>query len=290
MLVHTGKLLAAARAHGFAIGAFNIYNLEGATAVIRGAEEMCSPVILQLLPSALELGGSPLIAMCLDLAKTSSIPAAVHLDHCSEQERINFALQAGLNSIMADGSALSYLENLHFTRMVVQLAGAVNGSVEGELGKLSGQEDGISIAAREEMMTSPEQAAEFVEFTGISALAVCIGNVHGTYRRPPELDFERLAAIAGRVTVPLVLHGTSGLPDETIARAMRHGVCKFNVNTEIRTACVDALAKSFACSLQPELMPLMRSAITAMKDVVQAKIKLFCSDDKASLCHNTLCE
>ncbi|MBU1566924.1 MAG: class II fructose-bisphosphate aldolase family protein [Proteobacteria bacterium] len=282
MLADTSILLQQASQYGYAVGAFNIYNLEGALAVVQAAEEMRSPVILQLLPKALEQGGRTLIAMCLALGQESTVEVAVHLDHCSSPEGIEFALAAGLTSIMADGSNLEYPENIRFTRDMVKKAGELGGTVEAELGRLSGEEDGLPVAQREAQMTNPDQAEDFVAKTGISALAVCIGNVHGRYLHPPQLDFNLLAAITNRVAIPLVLHGTSGLPDEMIQEAIRLGVCKFNVNTEIRSAYIRALTESFATSSSVELVPLMQAAIAAMKQPVQSKITLFCSADKTS--------
>jgi tagatose 1,6-diphosphate aldolase GatY/KbaY len=281
MLVNTGELLDHARLNNYAVGGFNIYNLEGALAVISAAEELDSPVILQILPSALDISGNSLIAMCFAIAAQSEIPVAVHLDHCSSAERIDDAITAGLTSVMADGSALNYQENIDFTRAAVKKSVLVDGTVEAELGRLSGEEDGLSVADREAQLTDPDQAADFVDKTGISALAVCIGNIHGRYHRPPKLDFLLLAAIAKQVSIPLVLHGTSGLPDATIKEAINHGVCKFNVNTEIRSAYLNALAKSFAADSKVELVSLMQEVIKAMKEPVQAKIRLFCSDNKA---------
>ncbi len=282
MLADTIVLLQHARRHGYAVGAFNIYNLEGAIAVVQAAEEMNSPVILQLLPKALELGGKPLIVMCLELGRQSTVAVAVHLDHCSSPARIECALHSGLTSIMADGSDLEYDANIRFTRKMVALADSFNGSVEAELGRLSGEEDGLSLSHRKAQLTKPDQAADFIAKTGIGALAVCIGNVHGPYLHPPQLDFQLLAEIAKGVSIPLVLHGTSGLPDEMIKEAIRHGVCKFNVNTEIRSAYIRALAESFASSSSLELVFLMQAAIAAMKQSVQSKIILFCSADKTA--------
>jgi tagatose 1,6-diphosphate aldolase GatY/KbaY len=281
MLIDTSELLNHARHNKYAVGAFNIYNLEGGLAVISAAEELESPVILQILPSALDIGGSGLTAMCLELAEKSLVPVAVHLDHCSSIKRIELAIAAGLTSIMADGSALDYRENIEFTRAIVNKCVAVDGTVEAELGKLSGEEDGLSVAEREAQLTDPDQAADFVDKTGIAALAVCIGNIHGTYHRPPKLDFSLLAAIARQVSIPLVLHGTSGLPDTMIEEAIKHGVCKFNVNTEIRNAYIKALASRLATDSKVELVSLMQESIQAMKEPVQAKIKLFSSNNKA---------
>lgn len=287
MQINTRNLLKVAREHHFAVGAFNIYNLEGATAVIRAAEALGSPVILQLLPAALSIGGSPLIALCDELAIKSTVPVAVHLDHCSNEETIRFALDHDLHSIMADGSDLDFAENIAFTRRICSLVAEKGGSVEAELGKLSGNEDGITVADREARLTSPEDARSFVEQVGVSALAVCIGNVHGQYSSRPQLDFERLRAISEAVSIPLVLHGTSGLPDEMITQAISLGVCKFNVNTEVRTKYLETMARSFANSSTIELVPLMKEVISAMMEPVQAKIKLFCSANKADL-FNTL--
>ncbi|SHO50877.1 class II fructose-bisphosphate aldolase [Desulfopila aestuarii] len=275
MLSSTAALLQRARAQGYAVGAFNIYNLEGATAVVAAAEEMRSPVILQILPSALQLGRRPLAAMSLSMAEEASVEVAVHLDHCSSAEMLTFALECGFSSVMADGSAMPYEENIQFTREITALATAKNRAVEAELGKLSGEEDGITVAEREAKMTDPDEAVDFVKKTGVSALAVCVGNIHGTYHQPPNLDFARLEAIAKQIGIPLVLHGTSGLPDEMITRAIDHGVCKFNVNTEVRSAYMQALGDRFANSAKVELVEIMQLGIAAMKEPVKEKIRLF---------------
>lgn len=280
MLVKTGELLNRARAAKYAVGAFNIYNLEGAMAVVQAAEELQSPVILQMLPSALGLGGRGLVAMCLEMARTTHVPVSVHLDHCSDPEMIKFALESGFCSVMADGSELSYEANVEFTRTISQMAARYNAAVEAELGKLSGDEDGISIDAREAQLTDVNEAVDFIERTKIDALAVCIGNVHGKYHQPPELDFERLTTISQAVSIPLVLHGTSGLPDHIIQRAIEYGVCKFNVNTEVRSAYVQALTKRLAGGAKAELVELMELSISAMKEPVKEKITLFCSANK----------
>lgn len=285
MLSSTALLLQQARARGYAVGAFNIYNLEGAMAVVKAAEELQSPVILQLLPSALQLGGRPLATMCLALAQEATVEVALHLDHCDSAEMLAFALECGFSSVMADGSALSYEENIRFTRRIVALAAARGRAVEAELGKLSGEEDGITVAEREAKMTDPDEAVDFVSKTEVAGLAVCIGNVHGPYHQPPDLDFGRLANIAKRVEVPLVLHGTSGLPDEMITRAIGYGVCKFNVNTEVRTAYMQALGDRFRSTAKVELLEIMQLGIAAMKKPVQEKIRLFKSANM-SACSN----
>jgi len=153
--------------------------------------------------------------------------------------------------------------------------------VEAELGRLSGTEDGLTLAACEARLTDPEQAADFVNRTAVDALAVCIGNVHGRYTTPPELDFERLAALRDRLSIPLVLHGTSGLPDDMLVQAIAQGVCKFNVNTELREAGMQAADRYFRQTTQRELVELMTAVIDAMQIPIMKKIRLFGSSGQA---------
>lgn len=275
MLVPTLELIQTARHAGYAVGAFNIYTLEGVRAVVAAAEAAKSPAILQVLPKALTVGGIALIALCRRAAYDAAVPMAVQLDHCPDPAVIQTALKAGINSVMADGSHLSYGENLAFTREMAALAHDHGALIEAELGRLSGKEDDWEVDAREACLTDPDQAADFVAEAGVDALAVCIGNVHGKYSRPPELDFDRLAAICGRVSLPLVLHGTSGLPDALITRSISHGICKFNVNTELRSAALAAVGRYIQSTDKPALIGLMEAQIEAMQRPIIEKLKLF---------------
>jgi tagatose 1,6-diphosphate aldolase GatY/KbaY len=279
MLSTTIELMKAARENGYALGAFNVYNLEGVRAVGAAAEMEHSPAIVQIHPSALRHGGIPLVALCLAAAREASVPMAVHLDHSSSPDDIRAALAAGVTSIMADGSGLTYAGNVAFTREMADLTHKHEGTVEAELGRLAGTEDGLTLEEYEARLTNPDQAADFVAQTGTDALAVCIGNIHGRYRAEPRLDFDRLDAIRKAVSVPLVLHGASGLPEEMVSRSIELGVCKFNVNTELREAYLGALRDHLAES--PDLLALMQRAIDAMKGVVRAKLQLFGSAGKA---------
>lgn len=282
MLIPFSRMLATARDHEFAVGAFNVYNLEGTLAVIAAAEDLDSPVILQVLPSALALGGRPLVALCRAAAEDAQVPVTVHLDHCANRQAIFTALESGISSVMADGAALPFDENRHFTARIVRLARRFSAATEGELGLIAGSEDGHT--QTREMLTRPEQAGIFAAETGVDALAVCIGNRHGRYHQPPDLDFRRLAAIRDRVDVPLVLHGTSGLPDDDIRRAVSLGVCKFNVNTEIRSAYMDRVkALCLETDTRPELVRVIKTSIAAMSAAVASKIHLFGSAGKSFL-------
>jgi tagatose 1,6-diphosphate aldolase GatY/KbaY len=282
MLTSTTTLLHAATAGGYAIGAFNIYNLEGARAVVHAAETLRSPAMLQLLPSALQHGGQPLVALCLAAAQHASVPMAVHLDHSTSAAAITDALAAGMHSVMADGSHLPYAENVAFTRDIVAAAHARQATVEAELGRLTGTEDGLTVPEYEAKFTDPAQALDFVTQTGIDALAVCIGNVHGRYRSEPRLDFARLQAIQQAVAIPLVLHGASGLPEAMVQRSIALGVCKFNVNTEVREAYMTTLAERLTAPRPPDVLEVMQAAEAAMSAVVAEKLRLFGSAGTAA--------
>ena len=281
MIVPTSRLLQAAQAERYAIGAFNVYNMEGVKAVFAAAEAENSPVILQLHPSALRYGGVPLVSLSIEAARQSSVPAVVHLDHSTSIADIQTALRFGFNSVMADGSHLDFQQNLDFTRKIVELAHTQNILVEAELGRLSGTEDGLSVADYEARLTDPALAAEFSQTTGIDLLAVCIGNVHGEYRTEPHLDFPRLERIHHQVDIPLVLHGASGLPEEVISRSVELGVRKINVNTEVRNAYINSLKNSLGRAVKLDLIDMMQASVAAMQAVVAAKIQLFGSSNQA---------
>lgn len=288
MLTSTRELLETARRHIYAIGAFNIYNLEGVRAVVLAAEACQSPAMLQMHPSSFKFGGSPLVSLCLEAARTASVPISVHLDHSVAAEAIQFGLEAGMNSVMADGSHLPYAENLAFTRQMAELAHRYGAVVEAEIGRISGTEDGLSVAEKEAKMTDPVEAKTFVQATQVDALAVTIGNVHGEYKSEPRLDFERLIKIRQNVgeDVLLVLHGASGLPAEMISRSIQLGVCKFNVNTEVRQAYMTMLKSERCAATGADLIPCMEDSIAAMQQVVMDKMRLFGSAQKAYL-HQT---
>lgn len=286
MIASTRELLETARRNAYAIGAFNVYNLEGVKAVIVAAETNHSPAMLQLHPSALKYGQSMLVAMCLEAARSATVPISVHLDHSTSEGDIENVLNAGVKSIMADGSPMEYAENLAFTRKMTELSHQHNAIVEAEIGRISGTEDGLTIAEKEAKMTDPDQAVEFVNATKVDVLAVTIGNVHGEYKSPPKLDFERLSKIGSLIDIPLVLHGASGLPDWMIERSIQLGVCKFNVNTEVRQAYIQSL-KDELCSKSPQdLLDITSRAIGAMEEVITGKLQLFGSVNKVHL-HQT---
>ncbi|KAJ4961675.1 hypothetical protein NE237_021585 [Protea cynaroides] len=276
----TKDLLLNAEMGGYAVGAFNVYNLEGVEAVVAAAEEEKSPAILQIHPSALKEGGTPLVACCISAAEKANVPITVHFDHGSTKHELLEALELGFDSVMVDGSHLPYKENISLTKQISLLARSKNMLVEAELGRLSGTEDDLTVEDYEARLTDVTQAQEFIEETGIDALAVCVGNVHGIY--PPDgpnlrLDLlKELHVMSLKKGVILVLHGASGLPKELIKECIELGVRKFNVNTEVRKAYMESLR-----SPAKDLIHVMASAKEAMKAVVAEKMHLFGSSGKA---------
>ncbi|MEM1370351.1 MAG: class II fructose-bisphosphate aldolase [Cyanobacteria bacterium P01_H01_bin.15] len=281
MLISTKALLDAAKKDAYAIGAFNLYNLEGAKAVVNAAEAENSPAMIQILPDVLSFGGSPLVKLFLEAADAAKVPMSVHLDHCSDRSNIEIALNTGVQSILADGSKFRLPENLAFTKEMTLLAHAQGATVEAEVGRISGTEDGMTVAEKEAKMTDPEQAQEFVAESGVDFLAVTIGNVHGKYYQKPKLDFERLAKIQQIVDIPLVLHGASGLPGEMIQQSIDLGVCKFNVNTEVRQVYLQFWREYGQTDSQTDLLNCQKAATEAMQTVIAEKLRLFGSSGKA---------
>ncbi|KAJ8753715.1 hypothetical protein K2173_026391 [Erythroxylum novogranatense] len=276
----TKELLLNAESGGYAVGAFNIYNIEGAEAVVAAAEDENSPAILQIHPSALKLGGVPLVSACVCAADQANVPITVHFDHGNSRQELIEALHLGFDSVMVDGSHLSLSDNISYTKFISHLAHSKNVMVEAELGRLSGTEDDLTVEDYEAMLTDVNQAEEFIDETGIDALAVCIGNVHGKYPAcGPNLRLELLEdlhALCSKKDVYLVLHGASGLPKELIKACIDRGVRKFNVNTEVRKAYLDSLSIP-----QKDLVHVIASAKDAMKAVVAEKMRLFGSAGKA---------
>ncbi|MEM7061973.1 MAG: class II fructose-bisphosphate aldolase [Cyanobacteria bacterium P01_B01_bin.77] len=281
MLTSTKELLEKAQKQSYAIGAFNLYNLEGVKAVVNAAEADNSPAIIQILPNILEYGGAPLVKLFVEAADLAKVPMSVHLDHCDDRTAIETALEAGVQSILADGSKFPFQENLAFTREMTVLAHAQGATVEAEVGRISGTEDGLTVAEKEAKMTDPYQAKQFVAESGVDFLAVTIGNVHGRYYSEPRLDFERLARVRQELDIPLVLHGASGLPALMIQRSIELGVCKFNVNTEVRQKYLQFWREYGKTDAKSDLLDCQKASTGAMQEVIAQKIRLFGSAGKA---------
>ena len=270
-----GFMLKAQEKH-IAIASFNVHNLETIQAVIEGAAEERSPVIIQTTPGTLKHAGiASVAAICKAESELFNIPIALHVDHCTSYETIVQCIRYGYSSVMIDGANLSYEDNVKLVKKVVELAHFFGVSVEAELGKIGGVEDNKSVDDKEATFTVPKEARDFVLATEIDTLAIAIGTAHGMYKGEPKLDFERLTAIRKFVTIPLVLHGGSGVPDESIREALIRGICKVNIATELKLPMADAIQKVFRDKpSESDPRNYMGAAKKAVKQIVRKKIRL----------------
>ena len=237
MLVTTKEMLLDAQKNHYAVGAFNVENLEFVMAVLAAAEETKSPVIMQTTPGTIKTAGLDYFyGMVAAAAARTDVPVALHLDHGDGYDRCMQAFRTGYTSVMIDGSHESFEDNIALTASVARAGAAMGVPVEAELGKVGGKEDDGPAVEGENPYTDPEEAREFVERTGCTSLAIGVGTAHGVYTETPHIEQEVVKAIRAAVDVPLVLHGTSGVPDEQVAEAVKNGICKVNYVTELRQA------------------------------------------------------
>lgn len=283
MLVTGKEILQHAHKNNYAVGAFNISNLEIAKAVLDAASECKAPVILQTSESAIKYAGfQELSAIVKVLAAKTPVPVALHLDHGTTYETIIGCIRNGWTSVMIDGSHYPLEENIAVTNEIIKVARAVGVSVEAELGRLSGVEDNISVSDKDAFYTDPQEAVTFVKETAVDSLAISIGTAHGKYKGIPKLDLNRLQEIKKLVNIPIVLHGASGVPEDQIREATKLGVNKINIDTDIRVAFSDALKEVFQ-NKPEEYDPrkLLTASMANMKKVVMGKIEMFGSCNKA---------
>lgn len=281
MLLNMKELLAAANEHNFAVPAFNIGTGQILNGVMDKCEELKAPVILAIHPLELEFQGDSFLHMCIDRAAKSPVPVCIHLDH-SEWGPIVRAIRAGFTSVMIDASHLPFEENVAITKKVCELAHPLGVSVEGELGTI-GTTDGDTEGGTDEIIyTKPEDAVRFVEETGCDTLAIAIGTAHGIYPAgmKPELKQDLLSEIKSKVSVPLVLHGGSGNKDTEIAEAVKRGINKINISSDIKDAFYQELRKTLKDPKIREPFELYPASVAAMKEVIEHKIRLFNDDDK----------
>lgn len=245
-LVDPRPFLAVARARQYGVGAFNLTLLEHAEAIVAGAERAASPVVLQISENAVKYHGSltPIGLAALAIAKDAAVPVAVHLDHAEHTDLVRQAVALGFTSVMYDGSTLPVAENLATTREIVKLCHDAGVAVEAELGAIGGKGGAHAPGVR----TDPEEAAEFVAFTGVDSLAVAVGSSHAMETRDAVLDLDLIARIAAVVPVPLVLHGSSGVADDNMTAAIRAGMTKVNVATHLNKVFTAEVKAVFARS------------------------------------------
>ncbi len=284
MLLTTRGMLLEAQQGKYAIPAFNIHNLETLQVVAETAMEMRSPVIIAGTPSTIEDYAGPdyIKAMAEVAASRYDIPIAIHLDHFVDVDAIKKDIEIGFKSCMIDASKYDFEKNIEIVKDVVLYAHKRDVTVEAELGKLGGREDNVVVNEKDSMYTDPDDAAEFVKRTGVDSLAVAIGTAHGLYKGKPKLDFERLKEIREKVGVPLVLHGASDVPEDLVKKAIRLGICKVNIATDLKIPFANAIKKYF--KENPEAndpRKYLTPGKEAMKKVVINKIKMCGSENKA---------
>lgn len=280
-LVTSEQMLLDAQKGGYAVGAFNVENMEMVKAVIAAAEELRAPVMLQTTPSTVKYGTlETYFGIVAAEAKKATVPVCLHLDHGSSFELAVQAIKAGYTSVMIDGSHESFEDNIAVSKKVVDVAKACGIPVEAELGKVGGKEDDLEAEA--DTNTDPMEAKEFVECTGVSSLAIAIGTAHGFYAGTPVLDKERVSEIRKVVSVPLVLHGASGLSDDDVKECVQRGMCKVNFATELRVAYTDAgkkLLKEKPDTFDPKKLGVV--GMEAVKELVMGRMKVCGCDHKA---------
>ena len=275
-LVTTQDMFRKAQQDGYAIVGLAAYNLETVKTLVETAETLKSPVMIQTTPGTIDNAGIEYLSALVKITtEKASIPVALHLDHGTSLELVKLCLEHGYTSIMIDGSALAYEENVALVREAVKLAHAKGVPVEAELGRIGGAEDDLAVAEANAGYTDPDMAVDFVTRTGLDSLAIAIGTAHGLYKGTPKLDLKRLSQIREKVSVPLVLHGASGVPDELVRETIQLGIAKINIATELKITFAQAL-RQFLSEHPNESDPrkYFKVAQHAYATVVKEKIQL----------------
>lgn len=280
-IITTKKILEKAQVGKYAIGAFNVENMEFVQAVIQAATELKSPVIIQTSVSTLKYATANLfkamVSACID---DTNIPVAIHIDHGNSFEAIMSAIKGGYKSVMFDGSLLPYIENVKQTAEIVKICHQLGITVEAELGAIAGKKDAPEDSKL--LYTNPDTAVDFVEKTQCDSLAIAIGTCHGIYKSTPKLDYDRLQKIRKKVSIPLVLHGASGLSAEQVQTCIHYGICKVNIATELRQAWSKAIADYQSKNITVfDPKAAGKVARQAVMDVVKEKINMLGSVNKA---------
>ncbi|WP_257348188.1 class II fructose-bisphosphate aldolase [Pseudalkalibacillus decolorationis] len=281
--VNGSQMLEHARQNGYGVGAFSAHNAESIQAILEAAEQEQSPIMIQVGQKVIQsIGLEPMKVLIDSFAKDYSIPVAIHLDHSRQFDQTMQAIQLGFQSVMFDGSALSFEENVSTTKKVVDVARSLGIGSEGEIGKIGGTEDDITVDEKDALITTTEEAVAFAEATGVDYLAVSIGTAHGIYKETPKLRFERLQKISEAVQRPIVLHGGSDVPDVQVQQAISLGVAKINVDTELRQAFTRGVQEIFDENREEFVLAnSLGNGRQRMKEKVQEKIRVFGSSGMA---------
>lgn len=285
MLLNMKELLKVAKENRFAVGAFNVADSNFLRAVVEEAEESNSPAIIAIHPDEFEFLTDEFFAYVRERAGNSSTPFVLHLDHGASLDQVVRAIRAGFTSVMIDGSLLPYDENVEKTRKVVEIAHMVNVSVEGELGTIGDTGTTVEGGVSEITYVDPEDVEDFIAKTNVDTLAVAVGTAHGIYPKDvkPKLQLELIEDIVNRVDTPLVLHGGSSNPDKEVARAVKIGIQKVNISSDMKFAFYKKAREILSTTELWDPNAIFPECIDAARDVIRYKMDLFESTNKAGL-------
>lgn len=281
-LVPMTQFLSRAQENKFAVGQFNVNNLEFVKAIIEAAAEERSPVIFGVTEGAIKYMGMEFaIAITKAAADHYDVPVALHLDHGANYELVMKCIRAGFSSVMFDGSHYPFVENVRLTKKVVEAAHAAGVSVEGELGTIGGTEDDVSVDEAAAKLANPAEAIAFWEQTNVDALAIAVGTAHGLYKGEPRIRFDIIEEVAGHIPAPIVLHGGSGVPDDSIRKAINGGVAKINVGTELQVAITSTVRDVLQEDADIiDVRQYLRPGRDSMKEIIKKKMRLFRSSNQ----------
>lgn len=283
MLMNMKEMLCVAQKEHFAVPAFNVSSSMILKGVMEACEEKHAPVIIAIHPDELSFVGDSFVAAVREEAHKASVPVCIHLDHGASFAQVIRAIACGFTSVMIDSSTTSFDDNIAITKKVVEAAHAVNVSVEAELGTIGATGNGGEAGTDNIIYTNPDDVVRFVDATNVDTLAIAIGTAHGLYpkTKKPKLRLDLLKEIVGKTSVPLVLHGGSDNPDEEIAEAVRLGVAKINISSDIKSAFYRKCREVLEDTTLREPNAIYPACIDAMKQVIYHKIELFNDGDKA---------
>lgn len=276
------NMLQTALREKYAVGAFNIVDYNSMWAVIRAAEELSAPVIIQTSVKTVKFWRAPVIvAWIRQLAANSPVPVALHLDHCKEVAFVQHCIDAGWTSVMIDASAKPFEENLADSKRVVEMARKAGVSVEAEMGEIGGVEEDIVVADENAKLADPDKAVAFCKELDLAVFAPAIGTAHGIYKGEPKIAFDRLETIAARTGVPIALHGGTGLSDEVFRKCIALGCAKVNISTQIKYAFIDSFVEYHLAKKEYEPLKPLGAQFERIKKEVAEKIILFGSRNQA---------
>ena len=282
-LVTMTDMLLAAKEQKYAVGAFNIVDYNSTLAVVRTAEKLKAPVIVQTSVKTVRFWSAETIVCWIrQIAANSPIPVALHLDHCKEVDFVKMCIGAGWTSVMIDASAKPYEQNLAETQKVVDMAKSAGVSVEAEMGRIVGVEDDIFVAKSDANLADPDEAVTFCQAVDLTAFAPAIGTAHGIYKGEPKIAFDRLEEIARRTGVPIALHGGTGLADEVFRKAISLGCAKVNISTAIKYAFIDGFVDFHQSQRRYEPLDPLGAQFERIQQVVAGNIKLFGGEGRAA--------